>query len=504
MFESASLGRKVSKEDFESEIPELRERLLTAQTALPKTKSAVMIVVSGLDGAGKGDTLNRLHEWLDTRLVDTIVMGTPSDEERERPHLWRFWRTLPARGRIGLSFGSWYTAPFLSRVEAKVKESSFDAEMARVAFLEQLLARDGMVIVKFWFHLSKDGQRRRLKALQGSKKDRWKLGKDDWKHHKAYDRIVRTAEHVIRLTDTAEARWFLVDAEDDRHRELAVLRILVEVLETVVKSTAAPKPAPPPTPVAALARSGDALAGPARRRIDTILDHVDLGTKAPAAKEYRSDLARQQARLWKLTWEANRRKVSSVAVFEGWDAAGKGGCIRRMTWAMDARLFHVLSVAKPTDEEYARHYLWRFWRHIPRAGLVTIYDRSWYGRVLVERVEGFAKESEWTRAYLEINDFERQLVTHGTVVTKFWLQISPEAQLERFKERQKIAWKKYKLTDEDWRNREKWRAYELAVHDMVVRTSTNEAPWNLVPACDKRFARLTVLKTFCDRLEGAL
>ena len=221
-------------------------------------------------------------------------------------------------------------------------------------------------------------------------------------------------------------------------------------------------------------------------------------------KEYRSELAKQQSRLWKLTWEANRKKVSSVAVFEGWDAAGKGGCIRRMTWAMDARLYHVISVAKPTDEEYARHYLWRFWRHIPRAGLATIYDRSWYGRVLVERVEGFAQETEWTRAYLEINDFERQLVDHGTVVTKFWLHISPEAQLERFKEREKIAWKKYKLTDEDWRNREKWRAYELAVHDMVVRTSTQEAPWKLVPACDKRLARLTVLKTFCDRLEAAL
>jgi polyphosphate:AMP phosphotransferase len=366
-----------------------------------------------------------------------------------------------------------------------------------------------MVILKFWFHLSKAGQKRRLKALSSSKKDRWKLGKDDWKHHGAYDRIVKTAEHVIRVTDTAEARWFLIDAEDDRHRELAVLRILVESLEAVVKGAAAP-PALAPAPPATQAGRGsdwvvghDKASGPGRRKVDTLLDHVDLAATVPV-KEYRSELAKQQARLWKLTWEANRKKVSSVAVFEGWDAAGKGGCIRRMTWAMDARLYHVISVAKPTDEEYARHYLWRFWRHIPRAGLATIYDRSWYGRVLVERVEGFAKESEWTRAYLEINDFERQLVDHGTVVTKFWLHISPEAQLERFKEREKIAWKKYKLTEEDWRNREKWRAYELSVHDMVVRTSTQEAPWQLVPACDKRLARLTVLRTFCDRLEEKL
>jgi polyphosphate kinase 2 (PPK2 family) len=211
-----------------------------------------------------------------------------------------------------------------------------------------------------------------------------------------------------------------------------------------------------------------------------------------------------QGKLHRLTWAAHQKKRSSVFVFEGWDAAGKGGCIRRITQAMDARLYQVISTAAPTDEERAHHYLWRFWRHIPRAGLVTVYDRSWYGRVLVERVENFAKESEWKRAYLEINSFEEQLVNHGTIMLKFWIHISPEEQLRRFKEREVIAYKQHKITDEDWRNRDKWEAYTLAVNDMVARTSTTLAPWVLVSGEDKGFGRIEVLKTVCNRLEEAL
>jgi polyphosphate kinase 2 (PPK2 family) len=203
-------------------------------------------------------------------------------------------------------------------------------------------------------------------------------------------------------------------------------------------------------------------------------------------------------------WDARKHQRSVVAMFEGWDAAGKGGAIRRVTAALDARLFRVISVAAPTDEERAQHYLWRFWRHLPRAGYVTIYDRSWYGRVLVERVEGFAGVDEWGRAYQEINDFERQLTDHGIVLAKFWLHVSPEEQLMRFEERGKIEHKKHKITDEDWRNREKWPLYEEAVDEMVARCSTAFAPWTLVAANDKRLARITVVETLADRIEQAL
>jgi polyphosphate kinase 2 (PPK2 family) len=234
-----------------------------------------------------------------------------------------------------------------------------------------------------------------------------------------------------------------------------------------------------------------------------VLNTVDLRAKVDEAK-YQDKLEKLQSRLNKLTWRAREKKVSTVAMFEGWDAAGKGGAIRRVTAAMDARLFRVIPVAAPTDEEKAHHYLWRFWRHLPRGGYVTIYDRSWYGRVLVERVEGFAQPHEWGRAYGEINEFERQLSDHGVVVCKFWLHISPQEQLRRFEERAKLAHKKHKITDEDWRNRKKWKDYALAVDEMVARTSTDVAPWTLVAANDKKLARLTVLKTICDALEKAL
>jgi len=235
----------------------------------------------------------------------------------------------------------------------------------------------------------------------------------------------------------------------------------------------------------------------------TILDTVDLSQKL-RSKDYRKELETYQGKLHRLAWAAYEKKCSTIIVFEGWDAGGKGGAIRRITQAMDARLYRVISSAAPTDEERAHHYLWRFWRHIARAGRVTIYDRSWYGRVLVERVEGFAQEKEWQRAYLEINDFEEQLVKHGSIILKFWLHISQDEQLRRFKEREKIPYKQHKITEEDWRNREKWENYSLAVNEMVARTSTDFAPWMLVAGDDKRFARVQVLKTMCKYLEKAL
>jgi len=193
-----------------------------------------------------------------------------------------------------------------------------------------------------------------------------------------------------------------------------------------------------------------------------------------------------------------------VLLFEGNDAAGKGGSIRRITQALDARTYRIIPVAAPTEEERAQPYLWRFWRHLPRKGRVAIFDRSWYGRVLVERVEGFCTHADWMRAYGEINDFEEQLVRNRTVVIKFWLAISQEEQLKRFKEREKIGFKRFKITEEDWRNREKWPLYEQAVCDMIDRTSTEIAPWTLVEANNKWYARLKVLKTVCTRIEKAL
>jgi polyphosphate kinase 2 (PPK2 family) len=288
----------------------------------------------------------------------------------------------------------------------------------------------------------------------------------------------------------------LVEAADYRYRELLVGRTLLAALRERIDHGQAPVPAGPAAkPAARPPAATEATVG--------ILDRVDL-SQALSDADYDKRMVKAQERLGRLSREAHDSNVSSVAVFEGWDAAGKGGAIRRVTAAMDARHYQVVPIAAPSDEERAHHYLWRFWRHIPRAGLVTIFDRSWYGRLLVERVEGFAREDEWRRAYLEINDFEQQLVDHGIVVTKFWIHLSSEEQLARFKEREGTAYKRHKITDEDWRNREKWDAYVAAINDMVARTSSTDAPWVIVAGNDKRFARVQILESLVKRLQKAL
>ncbi|MBK5256800.1 MAG: polyphosphate:AMP phosphotransferase [Vicinamibacteria bacterium] len=489
MFEAAELGHQISKADYEKEIPALRAGLLDAQRQLLEARVPLILIVSGADGAGKSETVNRLHEWFDPRGLETNVFGPLSDDERDRPAYWRFWLSLPPRGRVGMFFGSWYTDPIIRRVYRKSGGAEFDRSLSRIEFFEQELAQDGALIVKLWLHLSKKAQKKRLTKLAGDPKTRWRVAPIDWKHFKLYDRFVKYSEQALQRTDTGFAPWTVVEATDDRYREITVGRA---VLEAVRKRLAAKKDAV--APVAHAALPGDPV---------SVLDRVDL-KKTVTTKEYDRKLATLQGQLSRLSREAWAKKVSSVLVFEGWDAAGKGGTVRRLTSAMDARLYRVVPIAAPTDEERAHQYLWRFWRHIPRAGRVTIFDRSWYGRVLVERVEGFAREDEWKRAFQEINEFEDQLVENGTMVTKFWVHISKNEQLRRFKERAKTEFKQYKITDEDWRNRKQWDAYQTAINEMVVRTSTRGAPWVIVAGNDKRYARIQVLETVCRRLEKAL
>lgn len=489
MFEAAELGHEISKADYEKEVPLLRASLLEAQRKLMEARVPLILIVSGADGAGKSETVNRLHEWFDPRGLETNVFGPLSDEERDRPSYWRFWLSLPARGRVGIFFGSWYTDPIIRRVYKQSGGAEFDRSLSRIEFFEQQLAQDGALIVKLWLHLSKKAQRKRLERLEKDRKTRWRVAPIDWKHFKLYDRFVKFSEQALQRTDTGFAPWTVVEATDDRYRELTVGRTILDGINGRLALKKA-EGAPPKVTAAPL-------------DVISVLDRVDL-TRTVSAKDYSSRLARLQGKLNRLSRTAWEKKVSSVLVFEGWDAAGKGGTVRRLTSAMDARLYRVVPIAAPTDEERAHQYLWRFWRHIPRAGRVTIFDRSWYGRVLVERVEGFAREDEWRRAFQEINEFEEQLADHGIMVTKFWVHISKDEQLQRFKERQKTEFKQYKITDEDWRNRKQWDAYESAINEMVVRTSTRAAPWVIVAGNDKRFARIQVLETVCRRLEKAL
>ncbi len=493
MFESAELGHKINKATYDKEVPNLRKELLDAQFDLAeKSKFPVIILVGGVDGAGRGETVNLLNEWMDPRFIQTHGMGDPSDEEMERPMMWRFWRALPPKGKIGVFLGSWYTWPILNRVQGLTKAAELDQSLERAKRLEKMLTDEGALIIKFWLHLSKDMQEKRLKLLESNPKTRWRVTKRDWEHYKLYDKFLSINESVIRHTSTAEAPWIVIEGADARYRSLTVGKI---VLESIRKRLAeSDKKKEPNVRAAPLLPSIDKL---------NILETLDLAQKLEK-KKFDKELEKYQGKLAMLTLDPKFKDITVLAVFEGNDAAGKGGAIRRITSAVDARQYQVVPIAAPTEEERAQPYLWRFWRHIPRKGRITIFDRSWYGRVLVERVEKFCSEFDWMRAYHEINDFEAQLVRHQTVVVKFWLTISKEEQLRRFKEREKIGFKRFKITDEDWRNRDKWDAYEQAIGDMVDRTSTEAAPWTLVEANDKNFARIKVLKTLCQRIEAAM
>lgn len=497
MFESAELGQRISKGEYDSRLPALRAALVQAHFALKGTQTPLIIIVSGADGAGKGELVHRLNEWLDPRGVDTHAFWQTSDEERERPPYWRFWRCLPSRGRVAILFGSWYTAPVIQRVYGRIRASDLDQELDRITTFERMLTDDHAVIVKLWFHLSKVEQGKQLKDLTRNPHTHWRVLPTDWKHFKLYDKFTKVSERAIRRTDTPNAPWHIIEATDRRHREMTSGQIILDAIQGALKPSV-PRPVvskkatPPPTKPAT---SSPALV--------TILDHVDL-TQRLDRERYNTQLEKWQTRLARLIWAAWEKKRSSVAVFEGWDAAGKGSAIRRVTEAMDPRLYRIVPVAAPSDEERAHHYLWRFWRALPRAGCLTIFDRSWYGRVLVERIEGFAQEHEWKRAYSEINEFEEQLADHGIVLAKFWIHISKDEQLRRFKQREEIPFKQYKITPDDWRNRDKWDGYQEAVNEMVARTSTANSPWTLVSGNDKRFARIQVLKTFCHHLETVL
>jgi AMP-polyphosphate phosphotransferase len=495
MFEAAELRRKTPKAEYEAALPELRSRLLAAQRALRQTSHSVLIIVSGVEGAGKSEVVNRLNEWLDARGVTTHAFWEASDEERDRPRFWRFWRALPPRGSIGVMFGSWYTQPIVDRVFKRTSSADLDREMQRIAFFERMLAEDGMVVIKLWLHLPRDVQRERVAEKAKRRKKQWLFKEVAKEYAKKYDRFAAVSERAIRTTDTADAPWRIIEATDSRYRDLTVGRIVLEALEDLASPV---ERAPSAVSIAHADERGE-LSDPK----NTVLDQVDLAQRIDDER-YEKRLKKLQQELAELTWKAWDSRRPTVILFEGWDAAGKGGAIRRVIAPIDARLYNVISIAAPTDEERARHYLWRFWRHLPRDGRIAIYDRSWYGRVLVERVEGFARVEEWSRAYREITEFEEQVVEHGTVLLKFWLHIDPDEQLRRFQERQEVAYKQHKITDEDWRNREKWDPYKVAVHDMVSRTSSSSAPWDIIPANDKHLARVEVLDRLVRRLGKAL
>jgi AMP-polyphosphate phosphotransferase len=479
MFESANLEHRIGKAAYQREEPKLRARLLKAQyDVLHEGRFAVLILVAGVQGAGRGETVNLLNEWIDPRHVRTRAFGEPTQDERERPPAWRYWNALPPKGKIGVLFGAWHSEPIMRRVQRDTSDDEFAHELAQIARLEKMLAEEGVLLLKYWFHVSKKAQKKRLKQARE-------------RPQAPYKRFVAVSEALLRRTSTPEAPWTVIPGSDARYRALTFGRHLAASLaERLARK-------------ARLPRAPQAKPGVSPADGMNVIRALELDR--PLAKSaYEGELDKWQRRLSALSQKKAMKRVAVVALFEGNDAAGKGGALRRVTSALDARLYDTIPVGAPSEEERAQPYLWRFWRRLPRLGRFAFFDRSWYGRVLVERVEGLAAAPDWMRAYAEINDFEQALARHGTVLVKYWLAISKDEQLRRFRERERVAFKRFKITPEDWRNRKKWDAYEQAVCDMVERTSTSIAPWMLVEANNKYYARMKVLKILCEALEDAL
>jgi polyphosphate:AMP phosphotransferase len=393
-------------------------------------------------------------------------------------------------------------------VDRSFSSAAFDGQLDRIAAFEQTLTDDGAQALKFWIHLGRKALKKRLEALSEDPLTRWRVTGTQWKEYRQYHRLTAVAERMIQRTSFGHAPWVIIDGTDERYRNLAVGTAIRDVLYRALGATPA-SPAsrarPRKAASARAARPEPELQGVVARvdRDHSVLDSVDM-TPTLSKEAFKIQLLKQQGRLHRFQRKAAAAGHSIIMVFEGWDAAGKGGAIRRVTSALHPQVYQVIPVAAPTDEERAHHYLWRFWRHLSRAGGVTIFDRSWYGRVLVERVEAFASHAEWSRAYAEIRHFEEQLVEHGIVLLKYWIHITPDEQEKRFKERAASPYKSWKLTADDWRNREKWDAYELAVNDMVEETSTSAAPWHLIAGNDKNYARVEILRRAADAIAAAL
>ncbi len=445
----------------------------------------------GLEAAGKGTAINQLMLPLDPRGFKVHPIHPPNEEEAMRPFLIRFWNKLPGRGRVAIFDRSWYNRVLGGRIDKQVPRKAWERAFEEILAFERQLTDDGAVIVKFWLHISRKEQRKRFRAIEKNPSLSWKVGKEDWKQHEQYGKYIRAAEEMMERTNTAAAPWVVVEGHDKQYALVKIFETLVETWSAAVERKKAQK-AP---------GKGTFTQLPGRNV--TVLSGLDLSKKC-GKEEYDKQIDECQERLRDLEHEIYVRRIPVVICYEGCDAAGKGGNIKRLTEKLDPRGYEVIPIAAPTKEELDHHYLWRFARAIPKAGHITIFDRTWYGRVLVERIEGFCSTEAWQRAYREINEFEAHLANYGTVIVKFWLHIDQDEQMRRFKDRQETPWKQWKITDEDWRNREKWPQYEVAINDMLANCSTSYAPWTIIEANDKYFARLKALKTVISAIEAKL
>jgi polyphosphate:AMP phosphotransferase len=497
MLEQVDLKQKLPKKEYKARIPALRDQLYELQKACSDAEIPVVVIFEGWDAVGKGELIEALIRQLDPRGFTLHSIQEPRTYETHMPWLWRFWLKLPNYGQMAMFDQSWYRRVLEERVEGATPETEWRKAYGDIVDLERAIADDGGVIIKLWLHISKKQQKRRLRELEKDPLTAWRVRPEDWERHKQYDEYLMAVEEMLERTDTEWGPWSIVEATDLRWARVRIFETVIRRLDQALRIRR--------SMMFRSSSDSDAVLAVDTPAAACVLDTVDLD-KRLTKEEYRRELIHYQVQLRELAFELYRQKRTLLVVYEGWDAAGKGGNIKRVTERLDPRGYEVFPIPAPRDEDATHHYLWRFWRRLkpPDEKQILVFDRSWYGRVLVERVEGFCTTDEWRRAYREMNAFERQLVDFGMILVKFWIHVSAEEQLRRFQQRLNTPYKQWKLTEEDWRNREKWDQYEVAVDDMLLKTSTVTAPWTIVEGNDKWYARIKTLSTLADVLSKQL
>ncbi|MDK2948191.1 MAG: AMP-polyphosphate phosphotransferase [Methanolobus sp.] len=497
MLEKIDLSKKISNEEYKDIVKDLEIRMGELQRKAWKFRVPIIVVFEGWHAFGMSYVINRFLLPLDPRGFRFYTATAPTEEEKLMPFMWRFWTKIPARGQIAIFDRSWYRRAIIENMEDDLNED-FERCLSEINSFERQLADDGYLIVKLFLHISKEKQKQRLEELAASKGDLLIIGRDEMDDANDYDHYLYTVEKILESTDYFHSPWTIVEAENCNFAAVKIMLTLIEAISDKLKKLNMESVN---TTTVSLLPEEDVSEVPSLKT--SILANADL-SRSLTKDEYKEQKKKYQEKLRYLQYEAFRQKIPVIILFEGWDASGKGGNIRRLTKKLNPRIYSVIPVEAPNDYEIAHHYLWRFANKVPAGGQIAIFDRSWYGRVLVERVEELCTQEEWKRAYKEINEFESMLTEDNAVIIKFWLHLDQETQLKRFKRRANTPHKQWKITPDDWRNRENWNLYREAVDEMLEKTSTTYAPWTIVEANDKRYSRIKTLKTIVKALEQKL
>lgn len=481
-------AKRPSDEEMTARLQKSRAQLANLQMAIKEKKLPVLVTFDGWGAAGKGSVLGKVIKNLDPRFYKTETLSKPSEDELRRPFLYRYFIRIPEAGKFSFFDDSWMKEVTSNRLMGHTKAEEYHRQLTSIKRFERQLTDNGYLVVKFFFHISEAEQKERLKELEKEKSTAWRVEKWDRWQNEHYEKCMDVYDDYLEVTNQFVAPWYFIDAKNKKWAELQVTEQLVKSIEIALQNTG---------------RAAAILQNTFPLKQMPKLGEIDLNKSVDDA-EYERQLEKLQAQLADLHNRIYQKKIPVIITYEGWDAAGKGGNIKRLTAALDPRGFEVHPIASPEPREKNRHYLWRFWNRLPKDGHIAIFDRTWYGRVMVERLEGFCSENDWQRAYNEINEFEKELCDWGAVLVKFWVHIDKDTQLARFTDRQNTPEKQWKITDEDWRNREKWDAYEVAVDEMIQKTSTVFAPWHILESNDKHYARLKALKTVIEEIEKKL